>query len=116
MATKKKKIQKLRGMQKRTIIKKIKAIINKVGELTLAQMELDSSPCFSALTNVSQLVETFGHHKVTVVTYVNDNEMGEDYIAYELLEKDLLMEILEDLEAYEVADDKLMGSIKNENF
>jgi len=113
---KKKKIQKLRGMQKRTIIKKIKAIINKFGELTSAQMELSSSPCFASTGSVSQLCETFGHHKVTVITYIRDNEEGEDYIAYELLDKDLLSEILMNLEDYEWHEDKLMASTKNENF
>jgi len=109
----KKKI-KTSGMQKRTIIKKIKTIINKVGELTSSQMELDSSPCLATMGKDScQLVEGFGHHKVTAVIYVHETETGEDYIAYEDLSKDILEEILLDLENYELADDKLMESCKD---
>ena len=97
-------------MQKKTIIKKIKAIIEKHGtggeydkSITAADMQLNASPVISSVgKNTFQLAETFGLHKVTAVIYVHDREESEDYIAYEELEKDVLEEILFNLENYEV--------------
>lgn len=89
------------------IITKIKALVNKYGikdtsgrnkpeaELTTAQMESNSSPIISNTKGAMTLVERFGPHKVTVVHYVNDNEVGEDFITYE----DLSMDVLKQIEA-----------------
>ena len=106
-------------MQKRTIIKKIKAIIEKHGtggefdkNLTAAEMALESSPCINNFKGGCVLLETFEQHKVTAVTYLNDNEKCEDYICYEDLAKDILEEILSDLENYEVEEDKFLTSCK----
>lgn len=101
-------------MQKRTIIKKIKAIIAKIGEVTSTEIQLDSSPCILSIGgHTCQLIETFGQHKVTAVTYIHDREEDEDYISYEDLKKDILEEILFDLENYEVEQDKFLESCKD---
>lgn len=91
-------------MQKRTIIKTIRTIINNCGggEVSSADMELNSSPCLRNYPTFNTLVEVCGLHKVTVVHYVNDEAVGEDYIPYEELEKDILEEILFNFENYEV--------------
>jgi glycine betaine/choline ABC-type transport system substrate-binding protein len=100
-------------MQKRTIIKRIKAIIENIGVTTNADMELGSSPVFNSIgEHTCQLVERYGHHKVDVVTYVHDNETDEDYVSYEDLEKELLEEILFNLENYEVDLDKTLERSK----
>lgn len=107
-------------MQKRTIIKKIKAIIEKHGIgaeqdkcLTSAEMELESSLCIASLGSTNQLAEIFGLHKVTAITYdKQDEEIDEDYISYEDLTKDILEEILSDLENYEVDQDKFLESCR----
>ena len=104
-------------MQKRTIIKKIKALIAKLGGTTSAEMQLDSSPCLKGIgSHTCQLIETFGQHKVTAITYVNDCEGDEDYISYEDLKKDILEKILSDLEDYEVGLDKTMEKCRDENY
>lgn len=41
-----------------------------------------------------QLLEEFGEHKVTALTYVHETVVDEDYIKYEDLSKDILEEIL----------------------
>lgn len=102
---------KTKAMQKRTIIKHIKAIIAKAGEVTSAEMQLGSSPCILSIgSHTCQLVETFGQHKVTAITYVHDREEAEDYFSYEDLSKNILEEILFNLENYQVEQDKLFES------
>ena len=82
-------------MQKRTIIKKIKAIITEWGGFTCADVEATSSPVIKTLgKDTCQLAERFEKDKVKAVIYVHDSETGEDYIAYEDLDKDVLEEIL----------------------
>ena len=82
-------------MQKRTIIKKIKAIITEWGGFSCADVEATSSPVIKTLgKDTCQLAERFEKDKVEAVIYVHDSETGEDYIAYEDLDKDVLEEIL----------------------
>ena len=107
-------------MQKRTIIKKIKAIVEKQGngdeygkQITVADMEAPSSPVIKQIGETAILAEQFGLHKVTTFTYVGDVETGEDYVTYESLDKEVLEEILVLLEDYDITMDKLMESTKN---
>lgn len=88
--------------QKKSIISNIKRLVEKHGErgatewdteLTTAQMEANSSPVVSNTKGAMTLCERFGLHKVTVVHYVRDEEVGEDYVPYEELKKDVLEEI-----------------------
>lgn len=82
-------------MQKRTVIKNINKIIVKFGSFTTADVEADSSPCIASLgKDTHQLLEEFGEHKVTALTYVHETVVDEDYIKYEDLDKDVLEEIL----------------------
>jgi len=88
--------------QKKTIISNIKRLVEKHGErgmtewdteLTTAQIQANSSPVVSNTKSAMSLCERFGLHKVTVVHYVKDEEVGEDYVKYEDLKKDVLEEI-----------------------
>lgn len=82
-------------MQKRTIIKRIKAIISEWGGFTCADVEATSSPVIKTLgKDTCQLAERFEKDKVEAVIYVHESETDEDYISYEDLEKDVLDEIL----------------------
>jgi hypothetical protein len=95
MAKKITKKKAVRGPQKRTIIKQIKAIIKENGEFTTADVEANSSPSIASLKGVNQLAESFNYEKVEVVTYDrNDDEVDSDYVRYEDLDKDVLEEIL----------------------
>jgi hypothetical protein len=107
-------------MDKTEQIAEIKRIIAEWGCTTACELELDSSPCINSLgngkNNVSQLVEMFNSDHVTAVTYHDDNEIGEEDIIYEDLSEDIIDEIYNHLEQYDIAQIKLYGSIKNENF
>lgn len=100
---------------KKTVIKRIKALIEKQGHgkdkvVTIADMEASSSPCIKHIGETAILAEIFGQHKATVFTYVGDIETNEDYISYEDLDRDVLDEILVLLEDYDVAMDKFFDS------
>lgn len=89
-------------MQKRTLIKNINKIIVKFGSFTTADVEADSSPCIASLgKDTHQLAEAFGEHKVTAITYIHETEVDEDYISYQDLSKDVLLEILRLAEDWE---------------
>ena len=82
-------------MKKTEIIEKIKKIVNDYGTFTTADAEADSSPCIATLGNdTCQLIEEFGMHKVTAVTYVHESEVNEDFILYEDLKINILKVIL----------------------
>lgn len=82
-------------MQKRTIIKKIKAIIKEHGDFTTAEINAESSPCVYSKKGRNELCESFNYDKVEVVTYdSNDEEIDSDDVLYEDLKKDVLEEIL----------------------
>ena len=82
-------------MQKRTIIKKIKAIITEWGGFTCADVEATSSPVIKTLgKDTCQLAERFDLYTVEAVLYVHDNETDTEHIKYEDLDKDTLEEIL----------------------
>lgn len=100
-------------MQKRTIIKKIKAIIKEHGMFTTADVQAQSSPSVGALKGINQLCESFKHDTVEVVTYDrNDDEIDSESVHYEDLEKDVLEEILilaEDHEVISLKDEERQG-------
>jgi hypothetical protein len=82
-------------MQKRTIIKKIQAIIKEHGDFTTAEINAESSPCVYSKKGRNELCESFNYDKVEVVTYdSNDEEIDSDDVLYEDLKKDVLEEIL----------------------
>jgi len=90
-------------MQKRTIIKKIKAIIKEFGDFTTADVSAESSPSVASLGGTNQLAESFNYDKAEIVTYDrNDEEIDSDNILYEDLKKDVLEEILALAEDWEV--------------
>jgi len=89
-------------MQKRTIIKKINAIIREHGGFTTADVQAESSPSVGALKGINQLCETFQYGKAEVVTYDrNDEEIDSEYMNYEDMKKDVLEEILNLAETHE---------------
>jgi hypothetical protein len=101
-------------MQKRTIIKNIKRIINEYGSFTTADVNAESSPCVSSKKGRNELCESFYDNKVEVVTYdKNDDEIDTDDVFYEDLPKDTLQEILYLAELYEADQEKTLKRCSN---
>jgi len=108
-------------MQKRTIIKKIKAIINEWGSFGSGEVEGSMgetySPCVSSMGNLVALAEYFNLNEVEVNVY-DPNSFSSDPIddytvTYEELSKDVLEEILDIAEAYDVDQYKTLKRISN---
>ena len=98
-------------MQKRTIIKNIKKIIDNYGSFNVGELESESSPIVESLGNTFVLAEGFDINNATLVTYVNDIEVDENYVCYTALEKDVLAEILFLAEMYEADQQKTLKRI-----
>jgi hypothetical protein len=107
-------------MEKNEQIAEIKRIIAEWGCTTACELELDSSPCISSIgnygSNVSQLVENFNPEYVTAVTYLGENEIGEIDLGYEDLSEDIIDEIYNIMEQYDLTQIKLYDNIKDEDF
>ena len=107
-------------MNKKEKIERIHQIMDEWGSTTSGELELESSPCINSIgngkNNVSQLVEYFYRNYVTTITYHDEHELGENDIFYEDLSDDILDEILNILEEYDVSMTKLMNSTRDENF
>lgn len=79
---------------KKSVISKIKAIIEDFGSFSCADVEATSSPVIASLgKDTHQLAEHFYKDKVEAVIYVHDNDTSTDYIPYEKLDLDTLEEI-----------------------
>ena len=85
-------------MQKRTIIKRIKKIINEFGGFDVNEIGAESSPCVGELGNYVGLAEYFNPTNVQVNVYIPSgfsSDPEDDYnVDYEDLDKDVLQEIL----------------------
>ena len=100
-------------MQKRTIIKNIKRIIDNYGSFSVAEVEGESSPLINSMGKDSHvLAERFGS-SVTGVTYVHETETDENEYEYEDLSKDTLEEILYLAELYETDQEKTLKRCAN---
>jgi hypothetical protein len=100
-------------MQKRTIIKNIKRIIDNYGSFSVAEVEGESSPLINSIGKDSHvLAERFGI-SVTGVTYVHETETDENEYEYEDLSKDTLEEILYLAELYETDQEKTLKRCAN---
>lgn len=101
-------------MEKTELIENINKIIVKFGEFTTADVEANSSPCINSLgKDTHQLLEEFGEHKVTAVTYVHETVVDEDYIKYEDLSVDILEEVMllaQDWEAEQLQTEKRISN------
>jgi len=101
-------------------IKRIQHVINEWGSTSCAELQRDHSPCKTSIgdgkSNVSELIESFDVDGVEAVVYNDQNEIGWNNYTYEDLEDYLIDEILEIMEDYDVEQQKLFDSTKNENF
>lgn len=101
-------------MQKRTIIKRIKTIIENYGSFGMADVEGESSPVVDSIgSDVFLLAERFSIDNVECELVVGSRI--ESYIDknYEELSKDTLLDILELAELYETDQEKTIKRCAN---
>lgn len=104
-------------MTKDEQISEIKRIIREWGSTSCAELETESSPCIKSIgngrNNISQLVERFFVGGVEAVTYQHETEIDWDNYDYEELSEDIINEIYEIIEQYEVSNIKTMKRCEN---
>jgi hypothetical protein len=83
-------------------IEYIKGVIEEHGELSCADMEADSSPCINVIGDTAILLEHFGLETATAITYVGSMETNEVYINYEDLADEVLVEISQLMEGFDL--------------
>jgi len=98
-------------------IDRIVEILSEWGEITTSELELESSPVYNNLTGkICTLVEEFTEDYVRVVTYDDDIDINEYDVPYEDLSDDLIDEIYEIIDQYDVEQNKLHESIRDSDF
>jgi len=95
----------------------IKKVLFTWGDTSTTELELESSPVYNNLTGkICTLVEEFTEDYVHVVTYDDDIDIDEDDIPYEKLSDELIDEIYDLIEQYNIVQEKLYDSIRDEDF
>ena len=93
-------------MERQEMINECKRIIGDWGSVNTAERELDCSPCIRSVgngkQNVSDLVERFDVDAVEVVVYNDEIELSSYDLKYEDLDDDILAEVYEILDIYDV--------------
>jgi len=86
------------------------------GSISTCDLQAESSPCISSTgtnkTNVSVLAEVFGDD-VEISTYVGELEIATGNVDYEDLSEDVIDEIYNLFEQYEVGLDKTLKRCQN---
>jgi hypothetical protein len=104
-------------MQKKSIIKRIKKIINEFGSFDVNEIGAEISPCVGTLGNYVGLAEYFKPTNVQVNVYMPSgfsSDPEDEYdVDYEDLDKDILEEILILCEEYEAEQLKTEKRISN---
>lgn len=104
-------------MQKKTIIKRIKSIIEKHGTFGVGEVDFSTYLCVDEMGNFVALAEYFNSTTIDVYVY-NPNSFSSDEIdsyelTYEELSKEVLEEILFVAEMYETDQEKTLKRISN---
>jgi hypothetical protein len=93
-------------------IRRIKSILENWGNTTSGELQLDHSPLKSSIgegkSGVVELVEYFNHSDIGTIVYQNEQEIDENFYSYEELDEDLIDEILNVMENYDVDMEKTM--------
>lgn len=104
-------------MQKKTIIKRIKSIIENYGSFNLFEVDGADGICVNEMGNLVALVEDFNSESVGVYVYNPDSFSSDpidDYeLTYEELSKDVLESILFVAELYETDQEKTLKRCAN---
>ncbi len=104
-------------MQKRTIIKRIKSIIENYGTFNIGEVDGADGICVNEMGNYVALAEYFSNTTIEVNVYEPNSFSSDpidDYeLTYEELSKETLEEILIIAEMYEVDQEKTLKRISN---
>ena len=104
-------------MQKRTIIKRIKAIIQNHGTFSIGEVEGANGICTDEMGNFVALAEHFNSTTIDVSVYdpnsFSSDEIDSYELTYEELSKETLEEILFVAELYETDQGKTLKRISN---
>jgi hypothetical protein len=105
-------------MSKGRTINGIKSVIEKWGgSISTKDMELESSFTLDYISDKHfSLIERFYPNDVEVVTYIDDIEKDVFNVSYEELTFDVLNEILNTMETYDIMMDKTMDSCRDEDW
>ena len=103
--------------RKENKIRRIKQVIEKWGATRACELELSSSPCLNSIgnnkNNISELIEYFNLNNVHSIVYQDELELDENYYKYEELPDEIIDEIVQIMEDYDVAQEELMESCKD---
>ena len=104
-------------MERQEMINECKRIIGDWGSVNTAERELDCSPCVRSVgngkQNVSDLIESFNVDGVEVVVYHDEIELSSYDLKYEDLDDDILAEVHEILDIYDVDMEKTQKRCDN---
>ena len=108
-------------MDKQEVISKIQDVLVKWGEFSIGEVDgEDVSPCVASHGNWVDLAEHFNNTGVTVEVYNPSSHSSDSIDTYDLeydeLELDVLEEILMIAELYDVQQQDLFDSCRDENF
>ena len=108
-------------MEKQEVISKIQDVLVNWGEFSIGEVDgEDVSPCVASHGNLVDLAEYFNNTGVTVEVYNPSSHSSDSIDTYDLdyedLELDVLEEILMIAERYDVQQEKLFDSCRDENF
>ena len=106
-------------MHRKTMIKKIKAVINEWGSFNIGELDQPTnSPIVKSIgKHTSVCIDGFNHTTVSTTTYVNDIDTETDEIDYEDLSMDLLKEVYDIvIYTYDVEQYKTFSRCRSENY
>jgi hypothetical protein len=105
------------GADRSEKIRFIKNVINDWGETSCCELELDHSPCITSTGNgggnVCELVEQFHADEVETIVYDDQVEVEYNTYKYEDLSDDIIDEIWDIMEKYDVEQEKLKESCES---
>ena len=98
-------------------IRFIKETINKWGETSCCELELDHSPCLTSTGNgggnVCELVEQFNEDGVESIVYDDEIELEYNNYNYDELSDDIIDEIYDIMENYDTEQEKFKESCED---
>ena len=108
-------------MEKQEVIDRIQAVLVNWGEFGIYEVDrLDCSPCVASHGNLVDLAEHFNNTGVTVEVYNPSSHSSDSIDTYDMDYEDLDIDVLEEIlmiaETYDVQQQNLFDSCRDENF
>ena len=108
-------------MNKQEVIERIQAVLVNWGAFSIGEVDgEDVSPCVASHGNIVDLAEYFNNTGVTVEVYQPNSHSSDPIDTYDMdyeeLELDILEEILMIAERYDVQQQDLFDSCRDENY